>query len=93
MDVLNLLSMNPPRGEDENAKAVRLLGMRLFNGCAAAFQLMVSGYYQSAAMVMRDLLETAFLLGYFRHNPGKISDWRIANDACRAQKLDPHHFP
>ncbi len=89
MDVLNLLSMNPSPGEDENAKAVRLLGMRLFNGCAAAFQLMVSGYYQSAAMVMRDLLETAFLLGFFRHNPGKISDWRTANDATRKKVFSP----
>lgn len=89
MDVLNLLSMNPPPREDENAKAVRLLGMRLFNGCAAAFQLIVSGYYQTAAMVMRDLLETVFLLGFFRHNPGKISDWRTAGDATLKKVFAP----
>ena len=89
MDVLNVLSTNPPPGEDEDAKAVRLLGMRLFNGCAAAFQLIVSGYYQNAAMIMRDLLETVFLLGFFRLYPGKISDWRTANDAARKKVFAP----
>ncbi len=89
MDVLNLLSMNPPPGEDENAKAVRLLGMRLFNGCAAAFQLTLSGYYQCAAMIMRDLLETAFLLSFFRYYPGKIPAWRTTSDAIRKKVFAP----
>ena len=89
MDVLNNLSTNPISGEDENSKAVRLLGMRLFNGCAAAFQLIVSGYYQAAAMVMRDLLETGFLLGYFRHDRSKIAEWRNADDATRKKAFAP----
>ena len=62
MDLLNLLSTNPSPAEDEDTKVVRLLGMRLFNGCAGAFQLTVSGYYQLSAMVMRDLLETVSCL-------------------------------
>ena len=52
-------------------------------------QLMVSGYYQCAAMIMRDLLETAFLLGFFRHNPGTISVWRTKNDAIRKKVFAP----
>ncbi len=89
MDLLNNLSTNPISGEDENSKAVRLLGMRLFNGCAAAFQLIVSGYYQTAAMVMRDLLETVFLLGYFRHDRSKIAEWRNADDTTRKKAFAP----
>lgn len=89
MDLLNLLSTNPPSDEDENTKTVRLLGMRLFNGCAAAFQLVVSGYYQNAAMIMRDLLETVFLLGFFLHDPSKISEWRSADDSTRKKVFAP----
>jgi len=89
MDILNILSMNPPAREDEDTKAVRLLGMRLFNGCAAAFQLIVSGYYQTAAMIMRDLLETVFLLGYFQHDGSKIAEWRNADDATRKKAFAP----
>jgi hypothetical protein len=89
MDVLNALSTTPPPREDEDAKVVRLLGMRLFNGCAVAFQLIASGYYQTAAMIMRDLLETVFLLGFFRLDPGKISDWRTADDATRKRQFAP----
>lgn len=89
MDVLNFLSMKPPSGEDEDAKAIRLLGMRLFNGCAAAFQLMVSGYYQAAAMIMRDLLETVFLLGFFLHDRSKIAEWRTTDGATRKKVFAP----
>jgi len=89
LDVLHLLSTNSPPVEDDDIKTIRLLGMRLFNGCAAAFHLIVSGYYQFAAMIMRDLLETAFLLGYFRHDRAKISDWRTADDAIRKKDFAP----
>jgi len=89
MDVLNHFSMNPPSSEDEDTKTVRLLGMRLFNGCAAAFKLILSGYYQNAAMIMRDLLETVFLLGYFEHDRDKIALWRTADDATRKKEFRP----
>lgn len=89
MDTLHVLSTNPSSKEDEDTKAVRLLGMRLFNGCAAAFQLIVSGYYQNAAMIMRDLLETAFLLGFLGLDRTKISEWRTADDATRKKVFAP----
>lgn len=89
MDVLNVFSMNPPKEEDENAKAVRLLGMRLFNGCTSSLELTMSGYYQIAAMIMRDLLETAFLLNYFEHNYNTIEEWRTAKEAVRKKKFSP----
>lgn len=89
MDVLNLLSVNRSSNEDEDTKTVRLLGMRLFNGCAAAFQLVSSGYYQNSAMVMRDLLETAFLLGFFQQDRSRIEVWRTADDATRMKIFAP----
>jgi hypothetical protein len=89
MDFLNVLSAKPPSKEDEDTKAVRLLGMRLFNGCAAALQLIVTGYYQNAAMIMRDLLETVFLLGFLGLDRTKISEWRTADDATRKKVFAP----
>lgn len=89
MDVLNLFSMNPAGNETEDAKACRLLGMRLFNGCAGAFQLIVSGYYQNAAMLLRDLLETVFLIGYLQHEPDKIGIWRAGDEKARRKAFGP----
>jgi len=89
MDVLNLLSKPPATDEDEDTEAVRLLGMRLFNGCASAFSLTTSGYYQVAAMVMRDLLETVFLLGFFHNDPTKIFEWRTADSSARKKVFSP----
>jgi len=42
-----------------------MLGIRLFNGAAAVLKLCLSGYYQTAALQARDLLETVFLLDLF----------------------------
>ncbi|HER25503.1 MAG TPA: hypothetical protein ENI69_00165, partial [Rhodospirillales bacterium] len=49
---------------DEDKETIQLLGIRIFNGLASALKLMFSGYYQTAALQGRDILETAFLLDY-----------------------------
>ena len=51
------------RKQDE--LTVQLLGIRLFNASASALKLLLSGYYQTAALQERDLLEMAFLLDLF----------------------------
>lgn len=71
------------RGEDE--LAIQFLGIRLLNATAAALKLVLSGYYQPALHLLRDLLETANLLDYFRIEPGKIAEWRAADD--KGQKV------
>lgn len=89
MNVLNMFSVRIPDDENEDKKAIRLLGMRLFNGCAASFQLTMSGYYQAAGMLMRDLLETVFLLGFFDFNREMIAEWRVADTSTRIKKFGP----
>jgi len=37
----------------------------IFNSGASAMNLLMGGYYQSAVMLMRDILETTFLLIFF----------------------------
>jgi hypothetical protein len=88
-DVINYFAMNPIEGEDEDRHTIRLLGMRLFNGLTSSFGLAVTGYYQISAMVMRDLLETVFLLDYFRIDQSNISEWRTADDKTRKTKFKP----
>lgn len=89
MDLLNRFSMAVPPNEDEDAKAVRLLGMRVFNGFGSSFGLVASGYYQTAAMVARDLLETVFLLDYLHDHPVKIAIWRTADEKVRKKEFAP----
>jgi len=40
----------------------------IFNSGASAMNLLMGGYYQSAVMLMRDILETTFLLIFFYSN-------------------------
>src|SRR5262249_40126330 len=55
--------------------------IRLFNASASTLKLALSGYYQTAALQARDLLETAFLLDLFTHDRTLIPAWRTdAND-------------
>ena len=90
MDILNMCSTECSSSfEVDDEKVVRLLGMRLFNGCASSMQLTLSGHYQNAAMIMRDLLETVFLLGYFQQLPEKISVWRTADTDMRLKEFAP----
>ena len=51
--------------DDENIKVIQMLGMRTFNAFGASLKLALSGYIQNSALIMRDVLETAFLLSLF----------------------------
>lgn len=43
----------------------RLMGLRLFNGFAAALNLTLIGYHQKSALVIRDILDTCWLIDLF----------------------------
>lgn len=68
------------RHQNDDELALQLLGIRLFNDGAASLKLVLSGYYQPAYHHVRDLLEVANLLDYFRNEPAKIAEWRAADD-------------
>jgi len=54
---------------------LQYLGIRLFNDAAASVRLGLSGYYQVAFLLVRDILEVGFLLDFFRTSPEKIREW------------------
>ena len=69
--------------DDQDKLMVQLLGIRMFNSAGSAMKLLLSGYYQNAATLMRELLETANLVDYFTINPKLITRWRTASDKER----------
>lgn len=79
MDLLNFFVRNAPMGTDDE-RIVAYLGIRVFNDMGAAWKLIAGGYFQVAAMVQRDVVETVFLLGYFRLKPEMVEVWRTADE-------------
>jgi hypothetical protein len=55
----------------------------------SAHKLLLSGHYQASALQQRDLLETIFLLDYFRTDSGPIATWRGSDERARQKNLDP----
>jgi hypothetical protein len=64
---------------DENLKVAVVLGMRTFNAFAASIKLALSGYHQNSALILRDVMETVFLLDLFAGDPSLIERWRHAD--------------
>ena len=69
---------------------VQYLGLRLFNTTASSLKLGLSGYYQSAFALMRDIFETVALLDYFRTNPSQITVWKASDKKQRIAQFGPN---
>lgn len=88
MDVIDYFARQYPHA-DQDQLTIQCLGIRLFNGTASALKLVLSGYYQSSAFQQRDLLETTFLLDYFRTNRSQIAVWRAGNAKTLRDQFRP----
>lgn len=75
--------------EDENFKVIKMLSIRLFNAFGASLALMLSGYHQNGGLVMRDTLETLFLLDLFRTDHNAIERWRFADEKQQREEFSP----
>ena len=65
--------------DDEDLKVIQVLGMRMFNAFGAGIKLALSGYIQNSALILRDVMETVFLVDLFRGEPALIAKWRFAD--------------
>ncbi len=74
---------------DEEELVLQRLGIRLFNSSSCALSLLLSGYYQNAALTIRDLLETGFLVDYFRTERSQVKIWRDSSDDERRRNFQP----
>ena len=86
MNMLDYMSKRCPH-TDEDDPVPQMLAARLFNSGASAMKLMMGGYYQSTVMVMRDILETTFLLDYFHSNRDQIAVWRACGEKKRNREF------
>lgn len=75
--------------QDEDDLAVKCLGIRLFNGISASLGLLLRGYYQVAASVQRDLLETAYLLDFLALEAERVSSWRLSSPQNLKKNFGP----
>ena len=74
---------------DEDLRVAVVLGMRTFNAFAASIKLTLSGYRQNSALILRDVLETVFLLDLFAGDPSLIERWRHADKKARMKDFSP----
>ncbi len=75
--------------DDEDLKLIQVFGMRTFNAFGVSLKLCLSGYYQNAALIARDVLETVFLIDLFRRDRALIAKWRMADKAARLKDFKP----
>ena len=75
--------------DDEDMKLIQILGMRMFNAFGSCTKLGLSGYNQNSALIMRDVLETVFLLDWFKDNKNDIERWRLADRRERMKHFSP----
>lgn len=75
--------------EDEDLKVIKILAMRSFNAFASSIKLSLSGYSQNAVLLMRDILETVFLLDLFHTDWPAVRRWRLADDKNRWKEFSP----
>lgn len=75
--------------KNDDELALLGIGIRLFNDIMSSFKLMIAGYYQVSFSIQRDLLETGFLLDYFRTDKSLISEWRTCTKEERLKKFSP----
>lgn len=87
MDVIDMLRQH--YGDDDDERAISHLGIRTFNGFATAWKLMASGYYQAAALLLRDIVETTELVNAFFHDRSLVEKWRKADRRTLIREFGP----
>jgi len=88
---MNLLhGLLPEKGNpDGDQLTLGNLGIRCFNALASCVKLSLSGYYQAAAIHIRDVLEVAFLLDHFTSDRTLVTQWRTGSDRDRKKQFSP----
>ncbi|MDO9413815.1 MAG: hypothetical protein Q7T81_14705 [Pseudolabrys sp.] len=77
------------KSQSSDEHTMQMLGIRVFNAGVSSIKLGLSGYYQTAFGLIRDVMETGFLIDYFRTSPEMISKWAAAGDRERQRTFSP----
>ena len=87
MDAMDVLRQHYVADDDQ--RAISHLAIRVFNGFATAWRLMAAGYYQAAALLLRDIVETTYLVNVFHIDATLIKKWREADRRTLKRDFSP----
>lgn len=68
---------------------LQFLGIRIFNDTVCSLNRLLSGYYQVAFAIQRDILEILSLFEYFGFDKTQIKRWKICNNEERIKEFKP----
>lgn len=68
------------KANDDKELTYQIIGSRMFNSVVVSFKLLLSGYYQHSASIIRDVLESMYLLDYFSLYPEKVQEWKKCDE-------------
>jgi hypothetical protein len=88
MAIIYALAHDHANASDDEL-TVQYLGLRLFNSAASSLKLSLSGYYQSAFALVRDIFEAVALLDFMRSHPDQIAVWKASDKNQRISKFGP----
>ena len=75
--------------DDEDLKAIQMLGMRTFTAFGSSLKLAFSGYGQDSVLTMRLIMEIVFLLEFLDGDRSMIERWRCADGKERLKTFRP----
>jgi len=78
--------------ETDDQLTIKYLGSRIFNFGIISYRAAISGYYQVSFSLMREFIESHFLLDYFRSNPTEIGRWKNSDDKTRKKDFSPYQL-
>jgi hypothetical protein len=88
MAIIYALAHDHANASDDEL-TIQYLGLRLFNSAASATKLALSGYYQSAFALVRDVVETVALMDYLGTHQDKIAVWKASDKNQRIGQFGP----
>jgi hypothetical protein len=88
MAIIYALAHDHANASDDEL-TIQYLGLRVFNSAASSLKLSLSGYYQSAFALVRDIFETVALLDYLHTNPNRIAVWKTSDRKQRIAEFGP----
>jgi hypothetical protein len=79
IDVFKAVAQLQYNGQDDAERhrlvIMQTLAIRLLNTIGAADEMLVQGYYQQTAILVRDIMECSFLLDLFSRKPEHLQPW------------------
>lgn len=88
MDLMHAVGA-PTDGTTDDIRAIQRLSLRTFNNLGAIWRLASSGYFQQAAVLIRDVVETGQLVELFNLAPERISLFRTLDRKARRKAFSP----